>query len=351
MNQHLMKQKIIAYIKTAWQWHQSGNGPITEGVGLQMRDLEEEILTGYGLPHLAFQYSEMLQFEGFSKKNLKKRAAELMERLVQAATDFLLAPIEKDDTVLQQSKEKLQDGVEVLPMIGISTAHYNLFLYHDFYFRNLLNEQALLQHLKKAEVLDKQVETRIPFTYQTLQNGNHTKRLMQAGIPYLKEYQQYLKYLSTNHKWDIGFKKNENKSKALPNDTVELSQFFVTYLGAKNEDMAVMEILAPINNNFARLRIWCTAEMIIEILRHARYYSLAVPALYVLNPRYLHNGEMHVRLKEANNKNIEIENVLIGLERDKDEQGDIPYYSIRYLKPITAISEGLEPGQVDEFPF
>ena len=63
MNQHLMKQKIIAYIKTAWQWHQSGNGPITEGVGLQMRDLEEEILTGYGLPHLAFQYSEMLQFE------------------------------------------------------------------------------------------------------------------------------------------------------------------------------------------------------------------------------------------------------------------------------------------------
>ena len=29
MNQDLMKQKITTYIKTAWQWHQSGNGTET----------------------------------------------------------------------------------------------------------------------------------------------------------------------------------------------------------------------------------------------------------------------------------------------------------------------------------
>ena len=351
MNQHLMKQKITTYIKAAWQWHQSGNGPVTEGVGLQMKDLEEEILTGYGLPHLAFQYSEMLQFEGFSKKNLKKRTADLMQRLAHTATDFLLAPIEKDEKVLQQSKAKLKDGVEVLPMIGISTAYYNLFLYHDFYFRNLLNEQALLQHLKKAEALDKQEETRIPYTYQTLQNGNHTKRLMLAGIPFMKEYQQFLKYTCTRQKWDTGFKRNENKAKTVLDDSIGLTRFFITYLGAKNEDMAVMEILAPINNHFARLRIWCTTELITLILLHAKYYSLAIPAMYVMNPRYLNNGEMHLRLKDAHYKNIEIDNIDIGLERDKDEQGDIPYYSVKYLKPITTISEGLEPGQVDEFPF
>ena len=351
MNQDLMKQKITLYIKTAWQWHQSGNGHLTEGAGLQMKDLEEEILTGYGLPYLAFQYSEMLQFEGFSKRNIRKRVTGLMEDLKQAATDFLLSPIEKDETVLHQSKRKLQDGMEVLPLIGISTAQYNLFLYYDFYFKNLLNEQTLLQHLKKAEVLDKQEETRIPYTYQTLKNGNHTKRLMQAGIPFLKEYQQYLKYLATNHKWDIGFKKNDNKAKAVLKDTVELSHFFVTYLGAKNEEMAVMEILASINNNFTRLRIWCTAEIITSILLQAKYYSLAVPAMYILNPRYLDNGEMHVRLKEANNKNIEIDNVLIGLERDKDKRNSIPYYLVKYIKPVTTISEGLEPGQVDEYPF
>ncbi len=66
---------------------------------------------------------------------------------------------------------------------------------------------------------------------------------------------------------------------------------------------------------------------------------------------YLNNGEMHLRLKDAHYKNIEIDNIDIGLERDKDEQGNIPYYSVKYLKPITTISEGLEPGQVDEFPF
>jgi hypothetical protein len=351
MNQDLMKQKITAYIKTAWQWHKSGNGPLTEGPGLQMRNLEEEILTGYGLPYLAFQYSEMLQFEGFSNRNIGKRAAGLMEDLQQAATNFLLSPIEKDETVLQESKATLQDGMEVLPMIGISTAHYNLFLYYDFYFKNLLNEQALLQHLKKAEALDKLAETRIPYTYQTFKNGNHTKRLMQAGIPFLQEYQQYLKYLSTKQKWDIGFSENENKSKAVLYDTIELSRFFITYIGAKNEDMAVMEILAPINNSFVRLRIWCTAEIITLILLQAKYYSLSIPAMYVLNPRYLNNGEMHVRLKESKDKNIEIDKLVIGLERQTDEPGNIPYYTVKYLKPMVTIPATLEPGQIDEYPF
>ncbi|WP_301921952.1 hypothetical protein, partial [Ferruginibacter sp.] len=129
------------------------------------------------------------------------------------------------------------------------------------------------------------------------------------------------------------------------------NRFFITYLGAKNNDMAVMEILAPINNHFARLRIWCTTELITLILLHARYYSLAIPTMYVINPRYLNNGEMHLRLKDAHYKNIEIDNIVIGLERDKEEEGDIPYYSVKYLKPITTISERLEPGQVDEFPF
>ncbi len=351
MNHDLMKQKITTYIKTAWQWHQTGNGPLTEGAGLQMTDLEEEILTGYGLPYLAFQYTELLQFEGFSKRNIEKRAASLMEKLRQAATDYLLSPIEKDEIVLQQSKAKLQDAVEVLPLIGISTAPYNLFLYYDFYLKNIVNEQVLLQHLKQAEVLDKKEETRIPFTYEMLQNGNHTKRLMQAGIPYLKEYQQYLKYLSTNQTWDIGFRKNETKLKEVLKDTIELSHFFVTYLWAQSEDIAVMEILAPLNKNCARLRIWCTAEMIIQILRHARYYSLAVPAMYVLKPQYLNNGEMHLRLKEANNKNIEIEHVLIGLERDKHVRNSIPYFLVNYLKPIGGNSAKLEPGQIDDYPF
>ncbi len=351
MNQELMKQKITTFIKAAWQWHQSGNGPLTEGVGLEMANLEEEILTGYGLPHLAFQYSEMLQFEGFSKKNIGKRAVDLMERLTQVATVFLLSPIEKDEAVLRQSRQKLQDGVEVLPMIGLGTTHYNLFLYYDLYFKNLLNEQALLQHLNKAEAMDMQVETRIPFTYETLQNGNHTRRLMKAGISFMKEYQQYLKYLSINQKWDKAFSKNENKTKTILNDSAELSRFFITYLGAKNRDMAVVEILAPINKSLVRLRIWCNAETITLVLLHARYYSLAIPAMYVINPRHLNNGEMHLRLKEASNKNIEIDNIVIRIERAEGEPNSIPYYLVKYIQTTVAIPATIEPDQIDGLPF
>ena len=336
MNQQLMKQKIIAFINTAWQWHQTGNGPMTEGIGLEMANLEEEILTGFGLPFMAFQYSEILQFEGFSNENIEQRATALIRRLSKEATAYLLSPIEKDEVILKEAKEKLQDAVEVLPMIGLSTTEYSLFLYYDFYLKDILDEAKLLQHLKKAEIIDEDAVTRIPFTYESLKNGNQVKRLLKAGIPFIKEYQAFLKYKFCNQKWDNQTTNVNDQENIVKNNDLKLKHFFITFIAAKDEDTAVVEVLVSRKKGFATLRIWCTVSAIQLILLHARYYSLSIPPMYVINPRYLKDGEVHLRLKDACNKNIEIKNIIVGLQRidsEENENNNLPCYTVAYITP------------------
>ncbi len=347
MNQQLMKQKIIAFINAAWQWHQTGNGSMTEGIGLEMSNLEEEILTGFGLPFMAFQYSEILQFEGFSNERIEQRARTLIKRLSKEAAAYLLSPIEKDEVILKEAKEKLRDAVEVLPMIGLSTSAYNLFLYYDFYFRNIITENELILHLKEAEKIDGDETTRIPFTYETLTNGSHVKRLINAGFPFIKEYQRFLKYNFTKHSW------NEiivaHGSGCLP-AVFELHHFFITYIAAKDADTVVVELLIKQKGHFTKIKVWCTVEMIQLILLHAKYYSLSIPPMYVINPRYLKEGEVHLWLKDATGKNIEIENIVVGLNQDEDGEIKNPReYRLIYIKS----SPNIEPKQNydDGLPF
>lgn len=354
MNQQLMKQKAIAFINSAWQWHQTGNGPMTEGIGLEMANLEEEILTGFGLPFMAFQYSEILQFEGFSNENIEQRATALIWRLSKEATAYLLSPIEKDEVILKEAKEKLQDAVEVLPMIGLSTTEYSLFLYYDFYLKGILDEAQLLQHLKKAEIINEDAVTRIPFTYESLKNGNQVKRLLKAGIPFIKEYKAFLKYKFCNQKWDNQTANANDQENMVKNNDLKLKHFFITYIAAKDEDTAVVEVLVSYKNGFATLRIWCTVGMIQLMLLHAKYYSLSIPPMYVINPRYLKDGEVHLRLKEACNKNIEIENIIVGLERvdnNENENYNLPYYAVAYIKPTVTTPVIPLNGLDDGLPF
>ena len=44
---------------------------------------------------------------------------------------------------------------------------------------------------------------------------------------------------------------------------------------------------------FVELTIFCTTEMMRIIMLHAKYYSLAIPPLYVTSPKYLKEGEVN----------------------------------------------------------
>ena len=182
--------------------------------------------------------------------------------------------------------------------------------------------------------------TRIPFTYESLKKGNQVKRLVKAGIPFIKEYKAFLKYKFSNQKWDNQITNANDQENMVKNNVLELKHFFITYIAAKDKDTTVIEVLVSRKNGFATLKIWCTAAMIQLILLHAKYYSLSIPPMYVINPRYLKDGEVHLRLKEACNKNIEIENIIVGLEKvdsKENENNNLPYYAVAYIKPTVTM--------------
>lgn len=353
MKRDKMKQKIVAYINAAYQWHQTGNGSLTEEPGLTMSDLEAEILYGFGLPRMAFQYAEILQLEGFSIDDVEERSAELLEVLLKEATQFLLAPIEKDVDVLKQAKQNLRDAVEVLPLIGISTSVYNLYLYYDCYLKNNINENELLAFFKKSELLDCQAKTRIPFTYFSLVNGSHLKRLINQGLPFIRAYKGFLKYSSTSHKWDGDFADSDLDNSTAFKNTIVLEHFFISYIGVR-EDTVVIEILVEYKHSFIKLLIWCNISIMRLLMLHSRYYSLAIPPLHITKPEYLENTERHIRLKECIGHNIEIENITIGLRRIKssdNKKGDLPDYTIDYLESKKNIEGHFNCWSDESLPF
>jgi hypothetical protein len=133
-----------------------------------------------------------------------------------------------------------------------------------------------------------------------------------------------------------------------------LRHFFITYIAVKDEDTALIEIMMKLRSGFTTLKIWCNATIIRELLLQAKYFSLAIPHLYVINPRYLEEGEMQLRLKEAKSKNIEIENIILGLQMvycEEERSHKIPYYSVEYLKTSATIAAKKRNSFDDGLPF
>lgn len=355
MNKKEIKQKIKSYINASYQWHEENEGTCDEGIGREMLDLEEEILTSFGLPFMAFQYSDIMQQEGFSKKNIEQRSEELIERLTKEAKIFLLAPIEKDTTILTTARRRLQDAVEVLPFIGITSTAYNCFLYYDIFFRGIYNEQEVLKVFKISEELDIQEKTRIPHTYDTLVLNNNFERLTKIGLPFLKEYKKFLKYQDLKQKWNESVDNyNLGEYFGLP-DVFELKHFFVTNIYLKNEKTCCISILIEKGKLLVELSIWCAADMMRVIMLHAKYYSLAIPPLYISSPKFLiEERKINIKLKQAIGKNVEIEKIKIEIEKMDDEDDEIkdPFaYIITALEVNENIPKIYREEESDDLPF
>lgn len=323
MEEKVVKQKIILYIELSYQWHETGEESLDGILGQNITELEEEILTAFGLPFMAFQYSEILQLEGFSIKHIEKRAEKLIKKLKKTAENFLLAPIEKDDKILINAKNILQDVVEVLPIIGITTTAYNCFLYYDKFFRGILNVNELLKVLKKVEELDNIVETRIPSTYESIIQKNTFQKLIDEGLPYIEDYREYLKYKETTHNYDK-FSDNYDLGDyfGLP-DNIRLENFIIKYIHLKNETTCLIGVIIEYDDILIELSLWCTADLMQVLMLHAKYYSIALGPLYLINNSRLVNNEIKIILKQSVQNNVEINNIHIELERLDNEDDEI----------------------------
>jgi hypothetical protein len=353
MDKIAIKEKIIAYINAAYQWHEEGSGSIDEGVGEKMCDLEEKILTSFGLPFMAQQYSDILQAEGFSNENIEERVKKIIETLQYEAEKFLLAPIEKDTKILVEAKRLLQDAVEVLPIIGITATGYNCFLYYDIFLKGIYSEDELLQILKKVEILDNELETRVPHTYDAF--INEFSGLNKMDLPFLNDYGNFLKYKESKHNWDEGGNNDDIGDYLGFPDVFELTHFIITHIYLKDENTCCITILKNLGKEtLVELTLWCTADLMRIVMLHAKYYSLAIPPLYVTGPKFLNAGKVNIQVRQAIGKNIEIENIKVQIKRLDNENDKVknPFdYVIISIEPKETIPEIYFEQDENNLPF
>jgi hypothetical protein len=321
-----IKEKIIAYIDAAYEWHETNEGSLDENPGKLMAELEEEILTAFGLPFAAFKYSDILQQEGFSNTNKEERAEHLMQILKFEAEEFLLVPIEKDADLLNEAKHELKDAVEVLPLIGITTTNYNCFLYYDIFFRGICNAHQILKALKKSEALSWQ-DLQIIDSIELLNQENNYKSL-QLSIPFLKNYKAFINYKRSKHNWnEHNDNYNLDQYVGLP-DKFELNHFVIKEIYVENESICCLKILRLLKNTIIEMKLFCQANEMFEILRYAKYYSIAMPILYVIKLALTNSQAITIIAKDAIDNNIEIENINLEISKlyKRNEKNAFDYY-------------------------
>jgi hypothetical protein len=322
LNQELIKVKIERYIKADYQWHQEKEGSLEEGIGKQMSDLEQEILTSFGLPFMAQQFSDLMQAEGFSNIDIEKRATTLFNTLKTEAEAYLLSPIEKDTVLLLKARSHFRDATEILPLIDIAPTAYNCFLYYDIFLRGIYDENEILEALKRTEILEYDNSTRIPCSYKEILE-NEIYNPVWLDLPLWEDYKMYLNYKESIHSWDI-HDGNQDLDQYVSLPTIlELDHFIIKHIYLKDENNCCITILLEFNITIIELTIWCTANMMRAIMLHAKYYSIAIPPLYVTSPKFLNEGIVNIPISEAIGKNIEIEKIKLELERLDEEDDEI----------------------------
>lgn len=355
MNKELLKIKIISYIKAAYQWHLNGSDKINDnGPGQQMIDLEEEILTSFGLPWMAQRYTDILQAEGLSVNNLKRRSEKLINKLIIEAESFLLGPMESNTEVLERAKKNLEWSVDILPLIGFTNTPYNSFIYYEYYFKDRISVARLLAILRLAELLDKSAETRIPYNYETLKSTNNFDWEINTELPFLKEFETFLKYTKSiqfwnyqtanplfseycesipMEEWDFGKYQIHNLidlDLILPHE-FKLHHFFIKQIQIKKQKTCkVLIITKRKETGWIEIEIGCTIAELHFILLHSRYNTYGITMFNLINNEIQTFGNESIfECKKIINMEIEIIKIDMSVQLIKDQWviggGDFPF--------------------------
>ena len=356
-NQPMLKPiiipKIIQYIKCSAQWHALGEPtPIDDGPGLAMSELEEEILTSFGLPCNAFCYSNIMQQQGFDDKDADHRAELLYERLIHEAETFLLSPAKSATEMLKSYKENWTMAPDALPFLGFDFTRYTGFLYHDIYLREICNEEELLQHLKSAKEFCLTKKVYIPFEFEALFDEPIYKQLEDAGLPYLTEYLDYLLYIANTNEWDLDTSYLPPQNIDQVDDELILTEFYICRIEIFNEDSVSIEVMISEEDNFQTITLWCELEKMNYLLRFASYVSM-VTHLQISDDHWnVITCPYEYNMFKNDGRNHEINRCQIRLERFiyKKNDPDPFHYQITEIIPHTKVVKEVW-DEIDDLPF
>ena len=285
----MLKDKIIpeimSYIKHAYEWQQQPDkSVINDGPGMMMIELEESILTQFGLPTQAFRYSNILQQEGFSIQNIEDRAEVVYNILLHEAEYYFLSPVLLNVDILKTAKLSFAASQDVLPYLGFEITVYTNFLYYDIYLMGLCTEGELLECLEKAKVYNVSPKRYIPYTFIDFNTSKNTNALRKYNLPFFEQYGDYLFYLFCSGQRDTQEKEIILGANNEFNDgLIDLETFYITEITVRNIGSCQIELIFEQNGELRMIHILCNQKMLVHILTYATYYSVASSLVMNIN--------------------------------------------------------------------
>ncbi|MBK6819401.1 MAG: hypothetical protein IPG85_07285 [Bacteroidetes bacterium] len=305
-----------------------------------MIELEESILSQFGLPPQAFYFSEILQQEGHSLMNIGHRAEALYDRLIEEANAYLLSPPPRDINVLMCAKETMANSQEVLPFIGFQTTIYTNFLYYDIYMPGLCDELQLLHYLKQAGeyyIPDKRI---IPIDFNEFNKAKNRKAMEKFKLPFFEKYGEYLFYLMYTEQRDNANEEITLGADMQPSENyLELETFFITHVSIKNVAHCSIEVIYESNGEYRMIYILCHEHMLKNILSYAAYYSIASALAVNLITFNFERYPFKYDTLQVLGKYIEISKCRMLLEQfvtlEEDCIDDNTHFTINSICPLT----------------
>lgn len=121
--------------------------PMTEVEVLELIiEDEKAILSQFGLPNLRC-YTKLLRKFGCTENEDFHSSIRLIKQLEMAAKKFLLKPVLPIAQRLDLAKRNNEHPFDILPEIGFSTHHFNVFLYSNLFMNNHATADDILNDL------------------------------------------------------------------------------------------------------------------------------------------------------------------------------------------------------------
>ena len=152
-------------------------------------DLEEEILTAYGLPG-SFYFSTLLQKMAVNEDDSGVSVELFMELISLVAEEYLTSSPKTNREILIHAKEHKLSCDNVLMYMDIITHTYCVFVYEQLYMRNIITIEEALYALEYYKRNEDDINPTLLYSddFDVKINFDKFFELKNNGAPYIEEY-------------------------------------------------------------------------------------------------------------------------------------------------------------------
>lgn len=144
-----LKLKLQEYYQQYQKLEKQPTGKVVEGEDETVQELENDILTQFGLP-VSKRFVQILHdFVNHSVVN-EQLLDYVSKKLRTAARKYLLSPVMSDLELLTQARDHKRSPYDVLPELGYPAHEYAIFLVGELLYRRNMAPQDILDELKSV---------------------------------------------------------------------------------------------------------------------------------------------------------------------------------------------------------